>query len=370
METVLEGFSVDATHKTFYSPSERFKDILECVQQLQREEGGVIWVGVEDGRCVGCRMSSQQSWVMLMEKLDNFLKITERNSQITYKHYQIGDDYYATKMEVAVSTTIEKELTERRYSKEEDEHLELKLSFNFLQTKDGIAKYISAFANTNGGKIVVGVADDGKIIGMDMRNQSEWDKIKLSIVNTRYKLTDKMIVSEINMERFVLPNKKYVAEITIPKHKGDDIYAKDNDGNWNKWVRVQSSCMKVDQMVLQSKSKISQLEKKYMELNENYEIIFEKYKKYKKCAVQMDEACAKKVAELKEKVKELEKTNDVRINLEVENTYYKEKTVLFDEYIRNIVGKSYPINRCYNIQVLIASFFIIGLVFFRELVLT
>ena len=49
----------------------------------------------------------------------------------------------------------------------ENEYCELKM----MLTKD-IKKEIIAFANTNGGKIYIGVDDDGNIIGIDNPDKS------------------------------------------------------------------------------------------------------------------------------------------------------------------------------------------------------
>ena len=366
MEVLKKGTAIEDTTHNYLSPFDKFKDILKDVQQLQREDGGVIWIGVEEGSCVGCRMSSEQSWLALMNKLDKFLRITDKDLEIKYSYFLVDDSYYATKIEVAKSTPIEKELTGRNYSHEEDETVELKLSFNFMQSKDGIAKYISAFANTNGGKIMVGVADDGKIVGVDIRSQVEWDKIKLALINTRFRISDKMFISEVGIEKYILPNKRFVAEITIPKHKGDAIYAKDNEGNWNKWIRVSSSCIKVDQLILQSQKKFSQMEHKLIEMNANYELIYEKYKKYKKCAIHIDEECGKKVKELAAIKEENANKDQVVINLEMENVFYKEKTAIMDAYIGNIVGKyEIKVSRCDYMYLMLTVIFL-GLIFMHN----
>jgi predicted HTH transcriptional regulator len=46
--------------------------------------------------------------------------------------------------------------------------LDLKLK---ITSKRKIAKTISAFANTEGGKILIGVSDDGKLVGIDIEEE-------------------------------------------------------------------------------------------------------------------------------------------------------------------------------------------------------
>ena len=56
-------------------------------------------------------------------------------------------------------------------SGEESEHLEFKES---LRLKEEICQAVSAFSNANGGSILVGVLNDGKVIGVDIgRNTLE-----------------------------------------------------------------------------------------------------------------------------------------------------------------------------------------------------
>lgn len=71
-----------------------------------------------------------------------------------------------------------------------------------------LASILSAFANTNGGKIIIGVADDGSIVGVDNVEHSK-EKIQLALKEVSPSLEVETETARINGKSLLI--------ITIPK---------------------------------------------------------------------------------------------------------------------------------------------------------
>lgn len=93
-----------------------------------------------------------------------------------------------------------------------------------------IAKTLSAFANTDGGKLLIGVKDNGKIAGT--KTEEEFHMIKAAAeMYSRPKIEFESKVWQVNG--------KNVLEITI--HPSDDMphYAENENGKWLAYIRKQ-----------------------------------------------------------------------------------------------------------------------------------
>jgi predicted HTH transcriptional regulator len=108
------------------------------------------------------------------------------------------------------------------------EHQQLDFKFEIADSRK-IAKTFVAFANTDGGKLLIGVKDNGKIAGV----RSEEEKYMAEAAATMY--CSPNVSFEYN--EWVIDGKK-VLEVTI--HKGTDrpYYAQNEDGKWKVYVRV------------------------------------------------------------------------------------------------------------------------------------
>jgi len=139
-----------------------------------------------------------------------------------------------------------------------------------------------------GGTLVVGVCNNGKISGILIEDSEKWDSLKCDILRNKNKINNIEFLTNINIEKIPLKKKNhYVVCIHIPKNTSDSpILAKDIDGFWNKWVRVDSHSVREDRLTLYSKMDISTIEKKcnnaetmYKQIAKENEILKENYPK-------------------------------------------------------------------------------------------
>ncbi|HNW90647.1 MAG TPA: ATP-binding protein [Bacteroidales bacterium] len=108
------------------------------------------------------------------------------------------------------------------------EHQCLDFKFEISDSKK-IARSISAFANTDGGTLLIGVKDNGKIAGV--RSDEE---IYMAEAAAQMYCQPAMDLKIIQWTE----EKKTVLEIIIPKLNGEICYAQDYDGKWIAYVRV------------------------------------------------------------------------------------------------------------------------------------
>lgn len=92
-----------------------------------------------------------------------------------------------------------------------------------------LAKSVSAFANTDGGRLLVGVRDDGHLSGV----RSEEEIYMLQEAATHYCHP----ASDIKFETFVAEGRTIVVA-TVPKAQHKPIKALGDDGKWKAYIRV------------------------------------------------------------------------------------------------------------------------------------
>jgi len=111
---------------------------------------------------------------------------------------------------------------------EEGEHQRLDFKFEIADTHK-IARTLVAFANTDGGRLLIGVKDNGVLAGI--RSEEEYYMVEGAArmcCNPPVGFT----VKEWNL------NKKTILEIIIPKSELRPHYAKQKEGNWLAYHRV------------------------------------------------------------------------------------------------------------------------------------
>jgi len=108
------------------------------------------------------------------------------------------------------------------------EHQCLDFKFEISDSRK-IARSMSAFANTDGGTLLIGVKDNGKIAGV--RSDEE---IYMAEAAAQMYCQPAMDLKIIQWTE----EKKTVLEIIIPKLTGEICYAQDYDGKWIAYVRV------------------------------------------------------------------------------------------------------------------------------------
>lgn len=108
------------------------------------------------------------------------------------------------------------------------EHQQQDFKFEISDARK-IAKSLSAFSNTNGGRLLVGVKDNGKIAGI----QSEEEIYMIEAAATLYskpRIDCTMHTHEIEG--------RIVLEVIIPKGSSSPYYAKDADNRYRAYVRI------------------------------------------------------------------------------------------------------------------------------------
>ncbi len=120
------------------------------------------------------------------------------------------------------------------------ENQQLDFKFEISDAKK-IARTFSAFANTDGGKLLVGVKDNGVISGI---RTDEEDYMIESAAHLFCKPAIQYKTRKWNVEG------KWVLEVTIPQAKKKPLYAKAENGRWMAYIRVNDQNMLANVVML------------------------------------------------------------------------------------------------------------------------
>ena len=119
---------------------------------------------------------------------------------------------------------------------EKGEGLQLDFKFEINEAKK-IAKSLVAFANTEGGKLLIGVKDNGKIAGI----RTEEEYFMLDAAATLYcKPNVTFSIKKWNIEG------RTILEADIPPVKVKPCMALNEDGKWRAYIRVNDKNMQVN----------------------------------------------------------------------------------------------------------------------------
>lgn len=108
------------------------------------------------------------------------------------------------------------------------EHQQLDFKFEISDSKK-IARTLAAFSNTSGGKLLVGVKDNGAIAGV--RSEEEFYMVEAA-AQLYCRPQVEFATREWNVDG------KMVLEIDIPKSDNGPCSAPDKDGKWMVYIRV------------------------------------------------------------------------------------------------------------------------------------
>ena len=123
---------------------------------------------------------------------------------------------------------------------EEGEHQQLDFKFEISDSRR-IARSLAAFANTDGGRLLVGVKDNGAIAGV--RSDEE-----IHMIQAAAEMYCRPEVHYTTEEWEI--NGKTVLEVIIPRDENMKHRAPDNQGNYKVFVRVKDENLVADPILL------------------------------------------------------------------------------------------------------------------------
>ncbi len=124
---------------------------------------------------------------------------------------------------------------------EEGEHNQQDFKFAINDSRK-IARSLVAFANTKGGRLLIGVKDNGKIAGV--RTDEEYHMIEAA--------AQLYCKPEIAFERRDWTiDKRKVLEIIIPESTNKPCLAQNNEGKWKAYVRIDDENVLANVVMLQ-----------------------------------------------------------------------------------------------------------------------
>ncbi len=122
----------------------------------------------------------------------------------------------------------------------EGEHQTQDFKFAVNDSKK-IARSLSAFANTDGGRLLLGVKDNGRIVGVE----SDEEYYMIESAATLF------CKPSVNFETYVWEEDgKTVLEINVPKSEKKPHKAPDKDGNYKVYVRVNDQNLLANSVLL------------------------------------------------------------------------------------------------------------------------
>jgi hypothetical protein len=123
-------------------------------------------------------------------------------------------------------------------SRGESRHLDFKFEISDARK---IARTFSAFANTEGGKLLIGVKDNGRISGV--RSEEE-----LYMAEAAARMYCRPEVP-FSVKRWFVEG-KHVLEIDIPESGQKPHFARNDDDKWIAWVRVGDENMRANRILV------------------------------------------------------------------------------------------------------------------------
>ena len=147
----------------------------------------------------------------------------------------------------------------------EGEHQQQDFKFCITDSRK-IAKSLSAFANTDGGRLLIGVKDNGKIAGA--QSEEEYHMIQAAAeMYCRPKVQFESKVWNVHG--------KSVLEITV--HPSDDMphYAKNDNGKWLAYIRKDDENHLANKILLEVWKRKSKPSGTYLEYTETEKLLME-----------------------------------------------------------------------------------------------
>jgi predicted HTH transcriptional regulator len=150
------------------------------------------------------------------------------------------------------------------------------LKINFVER---ILREVVAFANTKGGKLILGVNDDGSIMGLKY-----WEDDAIVFEEALGKLTKPVINYRVDTVR--LSDKRRVLIYEIPEGKDKPYFLKDLKGNTIPFVRIKDKSVQASKEVIDIIKKIDSEEIPLISIGEKENQLFEYLKKNRTITVE------------------------------------------------------------------------------------
>lgn len=122
----------------------------------------------------------------------------------------------------------------------EGEHQQLDFKFRIDDAKK-IARTLSAFANTDGGRLLIGVKDNGKITGIDPNEE-------IHMIEAAAEMYCKPKVAF--QSRVWQEDMRLVLEITVPPVAERPVFSPDEEGKWKVYVRRMDHTLLANKILL------------------------------------------------------------------------------------------------------------------------
>ncbi|MDP2424015.1 MAG: ATP-binding protein [Bacteroidales bacterium] len=145
----------------------------------------------------------------------------------------------------------------------ENQYLDFKFEVNDSRK---IARSLVAFANTDGGTLLIGVKDNGVIAGV--RSEEEYYMVQAAA--TMYCQPEiHFSTHEWNID------KKKVLEVTVQHHPDILYYAQDKDGKWLVYIRVDDHNLLANRVYLQARKKRKREQGVFLAYTEKEKLLLE-----------------------------------------------------------------------------------------------
>jgi len=141
------------------------------------------------------------------------------------------------------------------------------LDFKFeISDAKKIARTFSAFANTTGGILLIGVKDNGKITGIQS-DEEEYMAESAAHIYCRPSV-------HYNIRKWYLDG-KCVLEVSVPQSNSGPHHAPDEKGNWIAYVRVADENIKANRVLKEVWKNRNRGEGAYISFNKEEKALFE-----------------------------------------------------------------------------------------------
>lgn len=147
-----------------------------------------------------------------------------------------------------------------------------KLDFKFeISDARKIARTLSAFANTDGGKLLIGVKDNGVIRGI------RTDEEEYMIESAAHLYCDPRVEYDITKWNV---DGRWVLEVSISKSRKRPHYAKDNEGKWIAYVRVADQNFQANRILIKVWNHSGNTEGTFLKYGKEEKVLIDYLEKY------------------------------------------------------------------------------------------